>query len=309
MIAFAGAKGINLTTAEKFLSTEFWKPEHADLFSPKLTMEFPFAPPGWLQKLAVSEVKTHMEWLCATVKTWAWSNETLYSTNYPNIFIIKRDGAGDVHWAGMDGRFESRFITMLTIEEGKIVHIKDHFNTLNMMKAIGITYPTMEYEPLPIENFPQRPPVPYVGDDPEKLAQRTYATMKKFVAVDFWDVEDQINHHDIVHELPFAPPDMLPRYDSRQYDQLNEWICNHAFDWITYPGSVLYETDEPGVYFIESGGVGEADWLGKRGTYQQRELSFLRLEGGYAKEFHEYFNPLSKFNSGGVSVLTFPYLF
>ena len=35
----------------------------------------------------------------------------------------------------------------------------------------------------------------------------------------------------------------------------------------------------------------------------------LKIENGYAKEFHEYFSTLNKFNSINVCIPTFPYLY
>ena len=111
MSLITGAKEKNLKTAKAFSGIRFWMDDYRDLYAEKLTMEFPIAPPGWLMMLSPSETKTHLAWLKRTVKTWEWNNISVFSTNDPDFFILTRDGAGDVHWAGKDGRFESRFIT------------------------------------------------------------------------------------------------------------------------------------------------------------------------------------------------------
>lgn len=303
-----GTKEKNLHTAKRFAETLFWLPEHRELFAEGFTLEFPFAPPGWLQKLNIGETATHFSWLMRTVRSWEWSDTRVYATNFPDKFWIMRNGAGEVCWGGREGRYESRFLTLLTIEDGKIWHLKDHFDSVAMYRAIGVTLPVFGYDAPAAGDMPVKPPVRDVSGDPAALAAKTKATLSKFVAVDFWD-DEEINANDIVHELPFAPPDMPRRYEGRAYDALNAWISENCLAWTTYPGNTLYETDAPGVYFIESGGCGFMSWSGVKGNYQQRELSFLRIENGYAREFHEYFNVTNKFNSINAPIPTFPYLY
>jgi ketosteroid isomerase-like protein len=308
MNVIVGQKEKNLAVVKEFAQTDYWLQGHAGFYTDNFTLEFPFAPPGWLQTLNIGETRAHFEWLRRTVKNWEWKNLRVYSTNFHDKFWIKRDGAGDVFWAGKDGRFESRFVTLITVEDGKISRIKDHFDALAVYKAIGVTLPVFTYDAPDPAFLPRRKPVPDISGDPEKLVEKTKATLARFVAVDFWD-DEQINANEIVHELPFAPPDMPKRYEANEYDALNVWISTNCLEWHTYAGNTLYETDEPGTYFIESGGAGFMSWAGVKGHYQQRELSYLCIENGYAREFHEYFNPINKFNSINVSVPTFPYLF
>ena len=90
---------------------------------------------------------------------------------------------------------------------------------------------------------------------------------------------------------------------------MNVWIGENCLEWDTYPNSVLYITDTPGTYIIESGGIGYMSWTGVKGHYENREVSYLYIENGYAKEFHEYFNPANKFNSINSPLPTFPYLY
>ena len=307
MSLIIGVKADNMAVAEAFSTLEFWQPEYRSLFAPGCVLEFPVAPPGWLQKLRPGEDVTHFDWLCRTVKNWKWKNVAVYATNFPDKFWIMRDGEGDVFWAGKEGRYDGRFVTRLTIESGKITYIKDYFDSIAAYKAAGIELPLFKYDAPDPMSMPIRDLVPDVTGDPEALAAQTKATLSKFVSVDFW--EGEINANDIVHELPFTPVNMPKRYNAREYDALNDWIGRNCLEWETYPGSILYETHVPGVYFIESGGVGYMSWTGVEGVYQQRELSFLRIENGYAKEFHEYFNPLNKFNSINTPIPTFPYLY
>lgn len=303
-----GEKETNLRAVQYFSETLFWLPEHRGMYASNFTFEFPFAPPGWLQKLNVGETVTHFDWLSRTIRSWSWAESKVYATNYPDKFWIMRQGKGEVSWAGREGNYDGRFLTLLTVNDGKITHIRDYFDSIAMYRAIGVKLPVFKYGAPAAESMPDREPVPDLSGDEEAVCRQLKDTLSKFVAMDFWE-DAEINANDIVHELPFAPDDMPKRYEGKAYDALNAWISGNCLEWKTYPGTILYVTDEEGVFFIESGGTGYMSWTGVKGHYQQRELSFLRTEQGYVKEFHEYFNMTNKFNSINVSIPTFPYLY
>ncbi len=315
MNIISGEKSKNLEVAKKFKETVFWMPENADLFSSDFTLDLPYAPPGWLQHMNHSETITHFEWLAATVKNWKWTEGTLYGTNYPDIFWILREGEGDLFWAKKEGHFSSRFLTRLTVKNGKVTHINDHFDNFLLYQALGIELPLFDYDGPPASDYPEWGPVPDLTKDQEKLAVHAKGVVDTFVDVEFANVnfgddDCPIYAQNFVHELPFTPENMPRRYEGREYDALNAWLGEHTKTWIVHEGTVLYTTDVEGEYIIESGGHGHMTWSHSGGhTYENRHVSWLRMVDGYAVDYYEYFNMVGKFNSIGVSIPTIPYLY
>ena len=301
------AKARGLAIAEKYSRIPYWEPQNRELLDKNCRILFPVAPPGMLQKLRQGEKICHMDWMVRTTRNWKFENIKVFSTNFPDVFWVMRDASAETKWAGKKGNYNGRLFTRLTIQDEAIVEIKDYFDSLAMYKAAGIEIPYFKYDAPNPETIPERPPVPDCTYSAEALEKQTKATLSKFVSVDFWDGE--INANDIVHELPFTPEGMPKRYNAREYDALNEWIGKNCLEWETYPGSKLYITDTEGVYIIESGGTGYMSWTGVEGHYENREVSYLYIKDGYAKEFHEYFSPANKFNSVKLPLPTFPYLY
>ncbi len=302
-----GEKAKGLAVAEQFAACAWWEPQNRCLISDDLAVTFPVAPPGMLQKLRPGEIECHMDWMTRTTSNWSWAQVSVFSTNFPDTFWIKRDAEANTHWAGKDGCYRGRLFTKIVVKKEKITEIRDYFDSLAMYAAAGIPIPTFRYDAPDPYSIPAPDPVPDVTRSEEALAAQTKATLSKFVSVDFWD--GNINADDIVHELPFTPADMPRRYNAREYNALNMWIGENCLQWTTYPNTILYITDTPGIYIIESGGSGYMSWAGVKGYYQNREMSYLYIEDGYAKEFHEYFNPANKMNSVNLPLPTFPYLY
>ena len=310
MSMIVGIQEKNLKLVEQFEQTVFWLPENGSFFHEHFHLEFPFAPPGWFQDMNEYETRTHFEWLNRSVKNWKWENSTVYATNLPDTFWIIRDGEGDVFWNTHDGHFKSRFLTMVQLQDDKIIYMKDHFDNVHVYEAAGIKLPTFIYDAPAPESVPERPEVPKLQG--EELQKNAIAAVKSMVCVDFWedDGTSQTLANEFVHGLPFTPPDMPRYYNLREYDALNVWLQENTKNWVVYPGTVLYETDHEGEYIIESGGSGNESWSHcPDGFYQNRHVSYLKVENGYAVNYDEYFDPLKKFNSINISIPSFPYLF
>ncbi len=310
MFSIIGLRQTNYEIAKKFRDSVYWMPEHRELFADDFTMNLPYAPPGWLQNMSNPESLTHLNWLAATVKNWSWEEGRLYATNFPDIFWIIREGEGDLEWGKNSGHFKSRFLTKLTIKAEKISHIDDYFDNFLLYQALGIELPLFDYTGPDPETFKEWPAVPDLTNDPEALEANAKRALDTFVNVEFWEEEQYpVYSQNFAHELPFTPENMPRRYVGREYDALNEWLQEHTKTWIVHDGTVLYETDIEGEYVIESAGNGHMTWSNSGGaTYQNRHISWLKIVDGYATDYYEYFNPVCKFNSIGVSIPTIPYL-
>ncbi len=305
-----GIQEKNLELIKEFAKTTYWLPEHAHFFDEHFTLELPFAPPGWFQDLNEYETRTHFAWLNRSVKNWGWANTEIYATNYPDVFWIIRDGEGDVCWNARKGRFHSRFLTRITVSYGKIGQIRDHFDNNEVYRAAGIPLPLFHYDAPPAETMPERAHAPVLTE--KEAEENALAAIASMVLVDFWEDDGTRTTlaDDFVHRLPFTPEEMPKEYTLREYDALNVWLQKNTRTWDVYPGTILYETDHPGEFIIESGGSGIETWSGcPDGFYQNRHVSFLRIRNGYAVEFDEYFDPTKKFNSINISIPSFPYLF
>lgn len=310
MKVIVGTKEKNLELVRQFQDKIFWEPEGREFFSKDFTIDLPYAPPGWLQSMNASETRTHLDWLARTVSNWKWGAGKLYSTNFPDMFWILREGEGDLSWGRYSGHFSSRFLTRITVKDGKIVHINDHFDNFKLYQCLGIELPLFDYDGPSPEDFKIWGPVPDLTKDPDALAANTLSALATFVNVEFAWSENPVYSQDFVHELPFTPENMPRRYEGREYDALNAWLQEHTKTWIVHEGTVLYETDEPGEYIIESAGHGHMTWSHSGGaTYQNRHVSWLKIVDGYATEYYEYFNAVNKYNSIGKSIPTIPYLF
>ena len=305
-----GQKEKNLVIAKKFADITYWSDTAKELLAEDVILELPFAPPGWLQVMSEYETKAHFTWFHRTVTNWEWSNVNVYATNYPDKFWIKRDGKGNVFWGGKSGIFESHFLTLIQIKNGKIIYIKDHFDNQMVYRAYNKELPEFYYDAPDVSTLPDNEPVVDVSKDPELLKKKTLMAVKSFVNVDFWEEgSDSVYADNFVHGLPFTP-DKMPRwYNRKEYDALNLWLQMHTHDWYVHPGTILYETDHEGEYIIESAGSGHMTWSGGNGTYQNRHVSYLKIVNGYAVKFDEYFNTINKFNSINISVPSLPYLF
>ena len=310
MRIIVGEKEKNLELVKKFKETLYWMPEYRDFYSDDFTLDLPYAPPGWIQNMKHSETIAHLTWMSQTLSNWKWEEGKLYSTNFPDMFWIIREGEGDIDWIKYKGHYKSRFLTRIQVKDGKICNIKDHFDNYLLYKSLGIELPVFDYDGPDPANFKDWEKEPDLTHDPKLMAENNQRAVATFVNVEFWEESQYpIYTQTFAHELPFTPYNMPRRYVGKEYDALNEYLQLHTHDWVVHEGTVLYETDEEGEYIIESAGHGFMTWSHSGGgVYQNRHVSWLKMVDGYATDYYEYFNPLNKFNSMGVSVPSIPYL-
>jgi hypothetical protein len=112
-------------------------------------------------------------------------------------------------------------------------------------------------------------------------------------------------------ELWFAPYEM--NEDSTPIRQAGhvDWISRSTIRLIRYEDPIVYETDNPDIYFIELGTYGEMAWAGNdaQGGYRNRYVFYIEFENGWVKNHSECLNPINKFNSINISIPSFPYFY
>jgi ketosteroid isomerase-like protein len=310
----------NYDLVKRMITSQYWLPENRDMFSGNFTLELPNAPPGMPQYFNPLDFMLYMDWLSRTVKTWKVNpGYEIYGTKNENLFWVVRECSGDVHWAGVDGRFESRMVSRITTEKGKIKQMKELSNPLSFLKAIGAEVPIfhveMDYEEIKkikdeaAKN--EKPAVP-MDNSPEAVAKRLSNNLAIYKGSDYSAETDmQTLAENCEWRVWFLPPEMKAAYYGDEKIGIDIWTTRSVISYKYMPDAVIYETDDPSIYFIECGGFGIAEWQGNnvRGLYRNRYVMFVQFENGALIKHHEYLNPINKFNSINKSIPSFPYYF
>lgn len=316
MIQSSEIKTKNLEVVKRVMEGQWWKEEFNDCFFPECTLEFPYAPPGMVQNLCVGQVLAHKHWMRRTVKNWSVRDMRIFGprTGDGTDYFVIRYAGGDVFWAGRDGHFESRHTTMIKIRGGRIFYMKEWFNPLKYLEAACIEAPKF------LQDFDReaagraRPDLTEYEYTPDAIARRAEDNVDSFVDTDFFTaVKRRTYSPDYRHAIWNAPPDMLEEYPPGDYHVFDHWISESLTEeWHGHPDIINHPTDDPHVYFFESGGYGIAEWRGNgvTGGYGNRYIKYLELDdNGFILRYDENLNPIAKLNSINASIPSFPYLF
>jgi hypothetical protein len=299
--------------AQRFANSVYWQEDFDSLFSEELVLDQPFAPPGMWQHLTTAEAKKQFEWLRKTVSDWHWDAPAkVFATDHEHIYWVFRDGGGKTQWAGKSGQFWSRMPAQLRIEGGKIVYLKEHFDMAAFYKAIGVELPHFKYDAPDPATIEPRASAPVIDHTEESMARQVQATLNFFINPSYWDPEvNCVLADDFVHELVDAPADMPRVYRGTEYDSINAWLGAHMGECELFD-LAFYKTQDEHVYIAEFTCSCPVTWGGcdEGGHYSNREISYIELnDQGLCSRLDEYFSTMSKFNSIGASVPSFPYLF
>jgi hypothetical protein len=310
----------NYDLVKRMITSQYWLPENRDMFAGDFTLELPNAPPGMPQYFNPVDFKLYTDWLSRTVKTWNVSpGYEIYGTKDPNLFWVVRICSGDVHWGGVDGKFGSRMVSRITTENGKIKHMKELSNPLSFLKAIGAEVPIfrveMDYEEIEkvkAEEAKNKKPAEPMDTSPAAVAKRLsnnldiYRGSDRSVKADMETLDKNCEWR-----VWFLPPEMKAAYYGDEKIGINIWQARSVISYKYLNDTVIYETDDPSIYFIECGGCGTTNWQGNnvRGAYRNRYVLFRQSKNGAVIKHHEYLNPINKFNSINKSIPTFPYYF
>ena len=309
----------NYSAAKTMMENMWWKPEFDNLFTEDFTIELPYAPPGMNQYMCVGQTLAHKFWLNRTVKDWHVRDMKLYGPRDPfgDKFICIRYAGGNVHWGGQDGVFESRHISLMTIKDGKISHLKEWANPIEYLKGANVEVPVFlqefdeEKAAKRLENQPARPKYDM---SPEAIQKRAYDNVHSFIELNFFEAVKKRTYSETYHHAIWnAPPNMLEQYPKEKYHVFDQWIDDSLTrEWHGHPDIIPYATDDPHVFFFESGGYGLAEWIGNNtvGGYANRYMKYLELDdAGFIQCYDETLSPISKMNSINKPLPAFPYMF
>ena len=309
----------NYQAARTMMENQWWKPEFDYLFTDDFTLDFPYAPPGMYQGMCVGQTLAHKFWLNRTVKNWHVRDMRLFGPRDPfgDKFICIRYAGGDVCWGGKDGVFESRHISLMTIKNGKISHMKEWANPIEYLKGANVEVPKF-LQVLDKEGADrikaEQPPRPEYDMSEEAIAKRAYDNVHSFIELNFFEaVKKRTYSEDYHHAIWNMPPNMLEQYPPEMYHVFDKWIDDSLTrEWHGHPDIIPYATDDPHIFFFESGGYGIAEWIGNGtvGGYANRYMKYLELDDyGFIRCYDETLNPINKMNSINKPLPAFPYMF
>jgi ketosteroid isomerase-like protein len=322
--AAAGAKSIkkqNYDLVKRMITSQYWLPENRDMFSGDCTLELPNAPPGMPQYFNPVDFMLYLDWLSRTVKAWNVNpGYEIYGTKDENLFWVVRECSGDVHWAGKDGKFESRMVSRITTEKGKIKHMKELSDPLSFLKAIGAEVPIFrvamdseEIKKVKAEAANNKKPAAPMDNSPAAVAKRLSNNLSVYRDALDYTAEGEVMTltENCEWRVWFLPPEMKAAYYGDEKIGIDIWTTRSVISYKYHADAVIYETDDPSIYFIECGGSGIAEWQGNnvRGAYRNSYVMFDQFENGALIKHHEYLNPVNKFNSINKSIPSFPYYF
>ncbi|MCA2214192.1 nuclear transport factor 2 family protein [Jidongwangia harbinensis] len=106
------------------------------LFAPDAVMEFPFAPPGQPTRLegraAVHDYLIHYPDLLDVREI---GDVVLHETTDPEVIVTEFTASGVVVAGGRPYRL--RYIAVLTVRDGQLVHYRDYWNPLAAQELLG----------------------------------------------------------------------------------------------------------------------------------------------------------------------------
>ncbi|MEE1675781.1 nuclear transport factor 2 family protein [Agarivorans aestuarii] len=99
-------------------------------------MEFPYAPEGAVKKIEGSEaLAKYLLSVSEVISIGEISNPTVHHTQDPNVVIIEFECAGRGLKTGR--AYNQRYISVITLKNGKIQKYLDYWNPIIALDAIG----------------------------------------------------------------------------------------------------------------------------------------------------------------------------
>lgn len=298
----------------------WWRSDYDEMFDEGIIVEYPFAPPGMLQDLFPAQVFVQKQWLNKTVRNWKAKVESVLAAKDPaeDWFFITYDAEADVHWGGVDSRYENRYIAKVDFNEDRICRIREWSNPFRYIWAAGREIPIFRVSldsTSKIGKFLDTPKVeqPQYDLSPEACQQRRQSNIDCYLSTETgyaWNpIQAPTGYQRFVW---FVPPEMKDFYDEEEVKFMTLWT-NASYDSFAYlPGTKIFETEDPNEVFYESSAMGDYHWEGNHshGGYMNRYLLHICLdEQGFCTRYDEYLNPINKMNSINKSIPSFPWLY
>ncbi len=99
-------------------------------------MEFPYAPPGYPQRLdGKAAIADYMRDYPATIEIASFTVEAFHQTVNPDVVIVEFSVDGRAVKTGRS--YTMRYVGVITLRDGKVVSYRDYWNPLVAAAALG----------------------------------------------------------------------------------------------------------------------------------------------------------------------------
>jgi uncharacterized protein len=107
-----------------------------DLWTDDCVFEFPFAPPGYPQRLEGREaVWDYIKDYPARIDLKAFHDVHYLHGADPDVLVVEMRSEGQV--VGTGTPYDVQYISIITIRDGRIAHYRDYWNPLAVASALG----------------------------------------------------------------------------------------------------------------------------------------------------------------------------
>lgn len=106
-----------------------------DMLADNGIMEFPYSPPGLPTRLdGKAAIARHLESLGDMIEFDRMGEPTVHATTDPDVTIVEFEGFGRGVSTGEP--YDQRYISVIRTDSGRIVHYRDYWNPLVVLRAI-----------------------------------------------------------------------------------------------------------------------------------------------------------------------------
>jgi ketosteroid isomerase-like protein len=106
-----------------------------DMMADNGVMEFPYSPPGLPTRLdGRAAIARHLESLGSMIAFDHMGEPTVYATTDSDVTILEFEGFGRGVSTGES--YEQRYISVIRTDAGRIVHYRDYWNPLVVLRAL-----------------------------------------------------------------------------------------------------------------------------------------------------------------------------
>jgi ketosteroid isomerase-like protein len=105
-----------------------------EMFAEQGVMEFPYALPSAKRLEGRQALAAHLGYLARLVELIDVSDVSKHQTGDPEVFILEFASSGRAVATGEP--FEQRYISVIRVREGHIVHYRDYWNPLAILRTM-----------------------------------------------------------------------------------------------------------------------------------------------------------------------------
>lgn len=294
---------------EQFLTTPYWSEENKGLFIDDINVEYPFAPPGMIQKMIPFEFSAHCMWLRMIISNWKANDVVIIPTTEKGEFWAIREEQADMILGLKRGQYINECVFYIIVENGKIQYFKEYGNPHAYYDVMNIILPAFRYECDKVKSAPCM----RMGKN-EKSKFSHQKNMERAIA----NYSNPITGHDedpepiyannVIEVTPYSAYDHSLFCEGEEFDIHIEWMFRNVLEWVTREDAPFYQSVDPNVIIVESYGYGKTSWGGRTGHYMQRELQIAHMNNeGKVDHFRVYYNPIYEFTSMNQNIPTIPY--